>query len=128
MLGHLDTAIAFTGTMLVLSLVVTSLVQAAFSVANQRARNLRGALTRLIEQLGSEVAGLAEELANGPQVSMRLLKRSLYNASELDWHAALDEIAAKTAISDHHSDAREGVMAFHEKRPASFNAWLNEEQ
>jgi len=66
----------------------------------------------------------AVELASGPQVSMRLLKRSVYNAAELTWSQALDEIAAKTAISDHHADAREGVAAFREKREPSFNAWL----
>lgn len=66
----------------------------------------------------------ATELANGPQVSMRLLKRSIYNAAELTWSQALDEIAAKTAISDHHSDAREGVAAFREKRDPRFNDWL----
>jgi len=70
---------------------------------------------------------MASEFANGPQVSMRLLKRSVYNAAELTWNQALDEIAAKTAISDHHPDAREGVTAFHEKRDASFNAWLREQ-
>ena len=67
---------------------------------------------------------LATELANGPQVSMRLLKRSVYNAAEMSWEQSLDEIAAKTGISDHHPDSREGVRAFHEKRPAKFNDWL----
>ena len=57
-----------------------------------------------------------------------LLKRSVYNAAELTWSQALDEIAAKTAITDHHPDAREGVTAFHEKRDASFNAWLEQKQ
>jgi 1,4-dihydroxy-2-naphthoyl-CoA synthase len=33
-------------------------------------------------------------------------------------------MASKTAISDHHEDAKEGVKAFHEKREASFNKWL----
>ena len=70
---------------------------------------------------------LATELANGPQVAMRLMKRSLYNAAEQDWSHALDEIAAKTAISDHHADAKEGVAAFREKREAKFNAWLEKE-
>lgn len=78
------------------------------------------------ESLEATTLELATELANGPQVSMRLLKRSLYNAAELDWHAALDEIAAKTAISDHHPDAREGVRAFQEKRTPAFNAWLGD--
>ena len=48
--------------------------------------------------------------------------------TEYSWQQALDEIAAKTAISDHHPDAREGVTAFHEKRDARFNAWLEDGQ
>jgi 2-(1,2-epoxy-1,2-dihydrophenyl)acetyl-CoA isomerase len=64
---------------------------------------------------------LARELANGPQVAMRLLKRSLYNAAEQTFAHALDDIAAKTAISDHHPDAIEGMRAFREKRPPRFN-------
>ncbi|MEE2675318.1 MAG: hypothetical protein VX466_16095 [Myxococcota bacterium] len=36
----------------------------------------------------------------------------------------LDEIAAKTAISDHHPDAREGGTAFLQKRKPHFNRWL----
>jgi 2-(1,2-epoxy-1,2-dihydrophenyl)acetyl-CoA isomerase len=66
-------------------------------------------------ELADRALSWARELATGPQVSMRLLKRSVYNAAELSWQQALDEIAAKTAISDHHPDAREGVTAFHEK-------------
>jgi 2-(1,2-epoxy-1,2-dihydrophenyl)acetyl-CoA isomerase len=68
---------------------------------------------------------LATELATGPQVSMRLLKRTIYNAAEMTWAHALDDIAAKTAISDHHPDAREGVAAFRERREPKFNAWLS---
>ena len=76
------------------------------------------------EQLDAAALAFATELANGPQVSMRLLKRSVYNAAELSFEQALDEIAAKTAITDHHPDAREGVAAFRDKRAAAFNAWL----
>ncbi len=75
-------------------------------------------------ELENEAMALASELAEGPQVSMRLLKKSIYNAAELSWEHALDEIASKTAISDHHSDAKEGVAAFHDKREAKFNEWL----
>lgn len=78
------------------------------------------------DELEAATMAMATEFANGPQVSMRLLKRSIYNAAELSWEQSLDEIAAKTAISDHHSDAREGVSAFNEKRPPSFNAWLEQ--
>ena len=76
------------------------------------------------DQLMERTMELARELANGPQVAQRLLKRSVYNAAEMTFAQALDEIAAKTAISDHHPDAREGVAAFREKRPAKFNQWL----
>ncbi len=68
----------------------------------------------------------ARDLANGPQVAMRLLKRSIYNAAEMTWAHSLDEIASKTAVSDYHPDAIEGMSAFREKRPAKFNQWLEE--
>ena len=77
------------------------------------------------DELEARTMELAAEFANGPQVSMRLLKRSVYNAAEMNWEQSLDEIAAKTGISDHHPDAREGVRAFHEKRQAKFNDWLD---
>ena len=76
------------------------------------------------EQLMERTMALAQELAEGPQVSMRLLKRTIYNAAEMTFAHALDDIAAKTAISDHHADAAEGIRAFQEKRAATFNAWL----
>ncbi len=69
---------------------------------------------------------LAEELANGSQVSMRMLKRSIYLAAELSLEQSMDEIASKTAVIDHHPDAREGVTAFREKRAPRFNRWLEE--
>ena len=64
---------------------------------------------------------LAAELAEGPQVAMRLLKRSMYNAAELTFAQACEDIAARTAIVDHHPDAREGVLAWREKRAPRFN-------
>jgi 2-(1,2-epoxy-1,2-dihydrophenyl)acetyl-CoA isomerase len=64
---------------------------------------------------------LAQELAEGPQVAMRMLKRSIYVAAETSFAHALDDIAARTAVTDHHPDAREGIAAFREKRKARFN-------
>ncbi len=76
--------------------------------------------------LTARAMALATGLANGPQVAMRLLKRTIYNAAEMTWAHALDDIAAKTAISDHHPDAREGVAAFRERREPRFNQWLEQ--
>ncbi len=77
--------------------------------------------------LEEQAMALASELAQGPQVSMRLLKRSIYTAAEASFAQSLDEIAAKTAITDHHPDAREGVAAFREKRSPRFNVWLEQD-
>jgi 2-(1,2-epoxy-1,2-dihydrophenyl)acetyl-CoA isomerase len=63
-------------------------------------------------------------MACGPQVAMRMLKRSIYSAAESSFTQALDDIAARTAVTDHHPDARDGARAFSEKRPPRFNAWL----
>jgi len=73
------------------------------------------------DQLMERALELAGELAEGPQVAMRLLKRSVYSAAEISFAQALDDIATKTAISDHHADAREGIAAFREKRKARFS-------
>ena len=72
------------------------------------------------EKLMERTLEFARELAAGPQVAMRLLKRAVYNAAEMSFLHALDDIATKTAISDHDPDAREGIASFREKRPPRF--------
>jgi 2-(1,2-epoxy-1,2-dihydrophenyl)acetyl-CoA isomerase len=72
------------------------------------------------DQLLDHSLAMADEFASGPQVATRLLKRSIYVAAQASWEHALDDIATKTAISDHHPDAREGASAFREKRLAKF--------
>jgi 2-(1,2-epoxy-1,2-dihydrophenyl)acetyl-CoA isomerase len=79
-----------------------------------------------VDALMPRTLDLARELAEGPQVAMRMLKRSLYNAAEMTCAQAFDEIAAKTTLVDHHPDAREGIQAFREKRAPRFNQWLEQ--
>jgi len=49
---------------------------------------------------------------------------TIHDPAELTFAQALDEIAAKTAVTDHHPDAAEGVKAFQEKRTPRFNQWI----
>ena len=79
------------------------------------------------DELMPRVMNVATDLANGPQVAMRLLKRAVYNAAHLSFDQAGDDIATKTAVSDFHLDAREGSAAFFAKQPAVFNKWLTGE-
>jgi 2-(1,2-epoxy-1,2-dihydrophenyl)acetyl-CoA isomerase len=69
---------------------------------------------------------LARELAGGPQVAMRFLKRALYNAEHFTFDQAADDIAVRTAITDYHVDAREGAPAWLRKEQPVFNRWLDE--
>ena len=85
-----------------------------------------GLLNEVVEpdQLLAAALALATELAEGPQVAMRMLKRSLYVAADSSFAQALDDIAVRTAVTDHHPDARDGGASFREKRAPKFNAWL----
>ncbi|MGE5594533.1 MAG: enoyl-CoA hydratase/isomerase family protein [Hyphomicrobiales bacterium] len=76
------------------------------------------------EELWPRTMELATELANGPQVAMRLLKRSIYRCEELTMEQAGEDIAVRTAISDYHEDAHDGRQSFVEKRRPRFNAWI----
>jgi 2-(1,2-epoxy-1,2-dihydrophenyl)acetyl-CoA isomerase len=88
-----------------------------------------GLVTEVVDddQLMARALELATELADGPQVAMRLLKRAVYNAAHLTFDQAGDDIASKTVISDFHRDALDGAPAFFERRPAEFNRWLTGE-
>jgi len=85
-----------------------------------------GLVTEVVDddELMPRALALAAELADGPQVAMRLLKRAVYNAARLTFDQAGDDIASKTAISDFHRDALDGGPAFFERRSAVFNRWL----
>ena len=72
------------------------------------------------ESLEHAASDLAAELAKGPQVAQRILKRLIYRAADQTFEDACDDIAIRTGISDHHPDAEEGLTAFRERRGPEF--------
>jgi 2-(1,2-epoxy-1,2-dihydrophenyl)acetyl-CoA isomerase len=75
-------------------------------------------------ELQARAMALADELAAGPQVAMRLLKRSIQNAASMSMEQAMEDIAVRTAVSDYHEDAHDGRASFVERRSPKFNGWL----
>jgi len=62
----------------------------------------------------------AEKLAAGPPISMRITKRMMYKQTHMDLDNALEDAALGTLVTNYCDDVREGVRAFHEKRPPVF--------
>jgi len=63
---------------------------------------------------------LAERIAAGPQVAIRMVKRSVQNSLNMDLEPALDMISSHMAIIKETEDHKEGVAAFLEKRKPKF--------
>ncbi|OAI39213.1 hypothetical protein AYO38_01745 [bacterium SCGC AG-212-C10] len=72
------------------------------------------------DQLAEITRALAEELASGPQMALRMAKRGIYVAAEASLEQALEDIALRTAITDHHPDMAEGARAFRAKEKPNF--------
>jgi 2-(1,2-epoxy-1,2-dihydrophenyl)acetyl-CoA isomerase len=96
-------------------------------VAGDEAERL-GLATEVVDDdaLVPRAMELATELASGPQVAMRLLKRATYRAARQTFDEAGDDIAVRTAVSDFHPDAREGGPAWLRHEAPVFNAWLED--
>ena len=72
------------------------------------------------ELLGATTA-LAERIAAGPPISMRLNKMQVFKGLEMPLGAALKFNAVTETITLSSADHREGVTAFREKRPAQYS-------
>jgi 2-(1,2-epoxy-1,2-dihydrophenyl)acetyl-CoA isomerase len=72
------------------------------------------------EAFEEEVARLAAELAAKPPLALRLAKRTLAGALSAELDATLAAEAERQLRCFRSADAREGIAAFHEKRPAVF--------
>lgn len=72
------------------------------------------------ENLDEFTMEMAQKIAHGPPIALRLAKLMLYKGLEFDLETAMDMAAAAETITLTSSDHREGVAAFREKRQAKF--------
>ena len=81
-----------------------------------------GFLNRLVEEdeLEATTLAMAERIAAGPPIAIRLSKMMLYQGLEFDLETAMKMAAAGETITLTSQDHVEGVAAFREKRAAEY--------
>lgn len=81
-----------------------------------------GVVNRLVpdEQLETETAAFAAQIANGPRLAMQYMKKNMNVAERGDLAAALDAEALHHARTGQTEDHAEAAKAFTEKRPPAF--------
>jgi enoyl-CoA hydratase/carnithine racemase len=62
----------------------------------------------------------AERLACGPPIAVRITKRMMYKQRTMDLENALEDAAMATLVTNYTDDVKEGIAAFHQKRPPRF--------
>jgi enoyl-CoA hydratase/carnithine racemase len=63
---------------------------------------------------------LADRLAEGPPIAIRLTKRMMYKQRTMELDNALEDAAMATLVANYTEDVKEGTAAFHEKRKPRF--------
>ena len=81
-----------------------------------------GIVNRMVPAAGLREAtyGLARQIADGPQVPIRMIKRLVYQSLKLDLRTHLDLVSSHMSVVRKTADHAEGVAAFKEKRPPKF--------
>ena len=72
------------------------------------------------DQLDDITMELAQKIASGPPISLRLMKQMLYKGLQMDLETVMQIAATGSSITLSSEDHREGVAALREKRPAEF--------
>ena len=73
------------------------------------------------DPLKTATCALAERIAAGPPLALRLDKQALNRAASTDLAGALEIEAFSQALAVASDDHQEGVAAFFDKRPPKFN-------
>jgi enoyl-CoA hydratase/carnithine racemase len=71
-------------------------------------------------QLQDVTYAFARQLADGPQIPVRMIKRLVYQSLKLDLRTHLDLVSSHMSIVRQTADHAEGVAAFKEKRSPKF--------
>src|SRR5206468_12510847 len=81
-----------------------------------------GLVNRVVKaaDLAAETQALAERIATGPPLALRLAKQMVNRAATSDLASALDAEAGAQAIAITSEDHQEGLAAFFEKRAPRF--------
>ncbi|PKN20499.1 MAG: enoyl-CoA hydratase [Deltaproteobacteria bacterium HGW-Deltaproteobacteria-6] len=81
-----------------------------------------GLVTRIApdDRLEETVGNILKNLAAKSPIGIRIGKEAFYEASSMPFEAALDFLSQKLPAVASTEDAREGIMAFIEKRPPTF--------
>ncbi|HUK91758.1 MAG TPA: enoyl-CoA hydratase-related protein [Blastocatellia bacterium] len=81
-----------------------------------------GLVTEVVpdDQLLPTARQWAERLAAGPPIAVRVTKRMMYKQQTMDLDNALEDAALGTMVANYCEDVKEGIAAFHEKRPPNF--------
>ncbi|RBW68571.1 enoyl-CoA hydratase/isomerase family protein [Bacillus taeanensis] len=74
----------------------------------------------LEEDFFQKTIALAEKIASGPQVAIRMTKRAVRYSRTMELEPALDLMSSHYAIIKETDDHKEGVTAFKERRKANF--------
>jgi enoyl-CoA hydratase/carnithine racemase len=71
-------------------------------------------------ELREATYALARQIAEGPQIPIRMIKRLVYQSLRLDLRTHLDLVSSHMAIARQTADHAEGVAAFKDKRSPKF--------
>ena len=72
------------------------------------------------DHLMTHVRDIAAKIARGPQLSIRFIKRAVYQGARIDLRTSLDLISSHYAVVSSSADHKEAVAAYLEKRKPSF--------